>query len=70
MTHGNNIAGDEIQAHRDDASCIQIFYPSPCPLQGHFRSWQGRKNTGHFRKMEKTLQLPSWLAVSTGNADD
>lgn len=41
MTCGDNIAGDVIQAHDDgDASHIQVFCPSPCPLQGHFSSWQ------------------------------
>lgn len=40
------------------------FCPSPFPLQGHLSSWQGRKNTAHFGKMEKTLQFhPGWLCV-------
>lgn len=27
MTHGNNVAGDEMQAHDVDASHLQIFAP-------------------------------------------
>lgn len=64
MSHGRNIAGHEVQAHRDDASHTRIFYPSPFHLQGHLSSWQGRKSTAHFGKMEKTFQFHrGWLGV-------